>query len=65
MYKAEEKKYLIDCDEKGYLRLFNFDNQELIYKIYPSIHNKKFKYDEKNYKIRRLNSIKIGKRIYF
>jgi hypothetical protein len=29
----------------------------LIYKIYPSIHNKKFKYDEKNYKIRRLNSI--------
>ena len=57
LYKAEEKKYLIDCDEKGYLRLFNFDNQELIYKIYPSIHNKKFKYDEKNYKIRRLNSI--------
>ena len=57
LYKAEEKKYLIDCDEKGYLRLFNFDNQELIYKIYPSILNKKFKYDEKNYKIRRLNSI--------
>ena len=39
------------------MRLFNFDNQELIYKIYPSIYNKKFKYDETNYKIRRLNSI--------
>ena len=56
-YKTEEKRYLITCDEKGFLRLFNFVNQDLIYKIYPSIYNKKFKYDEKNYKIRRLNSI--------
>ena len=56
-YKTEEEKYLITCDEKGFLRLFNFDNQDLIYKIYPSIYNKKFKYDVKNYKIRRLNSI--------
>ena len=56
-FRNEEKKYLFVCDEKGFLRLFNFDNQELIYKIYPSIYNKKFKYDETNYKIRRLNSI--------
>ena len=56
-YKNKEKKFLIISDEKGFLRLFNFDNKELIYKIYPSKNNIQFKYDESNYKIRRLNSI--------
>ena len=65
-YKTEQNKnFLITCDERGYLRLFNFNTQELIYKIYPSVYNKKYKYDEKNYKIRRLNSIINWKKNYF
>ena len=64
-YKKENKKYLITCDEKGYLRLFNFENQELIYKIFPSDFNEKFKYNENNFKIRRLNTIIYFKQNYF
>ena len=56
-YKTKNEKYIITCDEKGYLRMFNFDNQKLIYKIYPSLMNKNLIYDETNLKIRRLNSI--------
>ena len=57
VYKKYDKKYIITCDEKGYLRLFDFSNQDLLYKIYPSKLNKKYDYDETNVKIRRLNSI--------
>ena len=38
--------------------MFNFDNIDLIYKIYPSVMNKGYQYDKAdNEKIRRLNSI--------
>ena len=50
-------KFLFTCDEKGFLRMFNFENQELIYKIFPSKMNIKFIYDEENLKQKRLNSI--------
>ena len=56
-YKKDNNKYLIICDQKGFLRLFSFDSRELIYKIYPSNNNWEYKYDETNGKIRRLNSI--------
>ena len=57
VYEQNQKKYIITCDEKGYLRLFNFSNQDLLYKIYPSRENKKYEYDLTDIKIRRLNSI--------
>ena len=45
--------------------MFNFENQELIYKIFPSDFNEKFKYNENNFKIRRLNTIIYFKQNYF
>ena len=57
VYRKNSIKYIITCDEKGYLRLFNFSNQDLLYKIYPSKENKKYEYDPTDIKIRRLNSI--------
>ena len=57
LYHQDKNKLLIICDEKGFLRMFNFDNQNLIYKLSPSKMNIKYKYDETNLKIKRLNSI--------
>ena len=52
------EKYLIICDEKGYIRIFNFTNHLLIQKIMPSDINKNIKYkNEGENKIKRLNSI--------
>ena len=57
-------KYLILCDEKGYIRFFNFDfkNKILIKKIFPSSLNKNINY--KNPKMYRLNSIILCKENY-
>ena len=57
-------KYLILCDEKGYIRFFNFDfkKKNLIKKIFPSFFNKSVNY--KNPKMYRLNSILLYKENY-
>ena len=57
IYKKGNKKYLIECDIKGYLRMFNFDERDLIYKMYPSAINIKYKYEDTIYQIKRLNNI--------
>jgi len=59
-----ERKYLILCDEKGYIRFFNFDfkNKNLIKKIFPSSFNKSINY--KKQKMFRLNSIILWKDNY-
>ena len=52
------EKYLIICDEKGYIRIFNFTNHLLIQKIMPSDLNNFIKNKIKGEnKIKRLNSI--------
>ena len=57
-------KYLILCDEKGYIRFFNFDfeKKNLVKKIFPSHFNKSINY--KNPKKYRLNSIILWKEKY-
>ena len=57
IYRKENNKYLIECDIKGYLRIFNFDNTAFIYKLFPSIMNKNYKYEDNIYQIKRLNTI--------
>ena len=57
-----DNEYLIICDEKGFIRIFNFENQLFIDKIYPSYQsglNKIIKYKEESMK--RLNTILFWK----
>ena len=56
-------KYLIICDEKGYIRIFNFCDLLLINKIFPSNMNKSINYKD-NIKRYRLNSIILWKSNY-
>ena len=64
VYQKNNKKYILICDGKGYLRLFDFLNQNLLYKIYPSKMNKIYKYDETKINIKRLNSIMNWNNLY-